>query len=402
MDPDRLDEIVAAIPPGRWMSYGDVAHAAGGTDQHARALNQRFIRSATPGAHRVLKGDGRWAGPRSATRARSAAASSPRGSSSRAAAPTPRRACAVAREAGGAAHGAPGPRKAATVEPRPSALAARPERPALRTMAACSRGRRSQPVPYLVVGLARSGVAVGAGAARRAARRWRAATPGRSPPERRAELEAAASPVHAGTSTGSSCSPAPRTVVKSPGVPRRRRWSPRRATRGMPRGRRARARLAAGAERVDRGDGLQRQDDDGRADRPDPPRRRAAPVDVAGNVGTALSTLAGDGSPATATVVCEASSFQLEDTERFAPDAGGAAQPRRGPPRPPRHASTAYRAAKLAGLRPPARRHRGRRAGGVRRRRTARRRRERVWFGDRRAGAARRARRRAVVGRRAR
>ena len=49
---------MAAIPPGRWMSYGDVAHAAGGTDQHARALNQRFIRSATPGAHRVLKGDG--------------------------------------------------------------------------------------------------------------------------------------------------------------------------------------------------------------------------------------------------------------------------------------------------------------------------------------------------------
>jgi alkylated DNA nucleotide flippase Atl1 len=58
MDPDRLDEVVAAIPPGRWMSYGDVAHAAGGTDQHARALNQRFVRSATPGAHRVLKGDG--------------------------------------------------------------------------------------------------------------------------------------------------------------------------------------------------------------------------------------------------------------------------------------------------------------------------------------------------------
>jgi len=58
MDPDRLDEIVAAIPAGRWMSYGDVARAAGGGDQHARALNQRFVRSATPGAHRVLKGDG--------------------------------------------------------------------------------------------------------------------------------------------------------------------------------------------------------------------------------------------------------------------------------------------------------------------------------------------------------
>jgi alkylated DNA nucleotide flippase Atl1 len=58
MDPDRLDEIVAAIPRGRWMSYGDVARAAGGTDRHARVLNQRFIRAETPGAHRVLKGDG--------------------------------------------------------------------------------------------------------------------------------------------------------------------------------------------------------------------------------------------------------------------------------------------------------------------------------------------------------
>ena len=47
-----------------------------------------------------------------------------------------------------------------------------------------------------------------------------------------------------------------------------------------------------------------------------------SPTEVVGNVGTALSTLAGAGLPATATVVCEASSFQLEDTERFAPDAG--------------------------------------------------------------------------------
>ena len=58
MDTDRLDEIVAAIPSGRWMSYGDVARAAGGTDRHARALNQRFIRNETPAAHRVLKSDG--------------------------------------------------------------------------------------------------------------------------------------------------------------------------------------------------------------------------------------------------------------------------------------------------------------------------------------------------------
>ncbi len=58
MDPDKLPEILAAIPPGGWMSYGDVARAAGGTDVHARALNRRFMRSALPGAHRVLKSDG--------------------------------------------------------------------------------------------------------------------------------------------------------------------------------------------------------------------------------------------------------------------------------------------------------------------------------------------------------
>jgi alkylated DNA nucleotide flippase Atl1 len=58
MDLDRMRAIVAAIPEGGWMSYGDVARAAGGSDQHARALNQRFIREQTPGSHRVLKSDG--------------------------------------------------------------------------------------------------------------------------------------------------------------------------------------------------------------------------------------------------------------------------------------------------------------------------------------------------------
>jgi len=49
MDPDRVRAIVASIPPGAWMSYGDVAAAAGGGATHARALNQRFIREDTPG-----------------------------------------------------------------------------------------------------------------------------------------------------------------------------------------------------------------------------------------------------------------------------------------------------------------------------------------------------------------
>ncbi|HET8639561.1 MAG TPA: UDP-N-acetylmuramoyl-L-alanine--D-glutamate ligase [Solirubrobacterales bacterium] len=48
-------------------------------------------------------------------------------------------------------------------------------------------------------------------------------------------------------------------------------------------------------------------------------RAAAEPVAVAGNVGTPLSSLAGEIDPG-ATVVCEASSFQLEDTTAFAPE----------------------------------------------------------------------------------
>ena len=55
---ERLREVVAAIPPGGWMSYGDVAAACGGNDRHARTLNGRFLREEIPAAHRVLKSDG--------------------------------------------------------------------------------------------------------------------------------------------------------------------------------------------------------------------------------------------------------------------------------------------------------------------------------------------------------
>jgi alkylated DNA nucleotide flippase Atl1 len=58
MDLDRMRAVVAEIPRGRWMSYGDVAAAAGGSDRHARTLNQRFLRLQLAGAHRVLKSDG--------------------------------------------------------------------------------------------------------------------------------------------------------------------------------------------------------------------------------------------------------------------------------------------------------------------------------------------------------
>jgi UDP-N-acetylmuramoylalanine--D-glutamate ligase len=49
-------------------------------------------------------------------------------------------------------------------------------------------------------------------------------------------------------------------------------------------------------------------------------REASLPVAVAGNVGTAASSLVGS-LPADATVICEASSFQLEDADVFAPEA---------------------------------------------------------------------------------
>jgi UDP-N-acetylmuramoylalanine--D-glutamate ligase len=48
-------------------------------------------------------------------------------------------------------------------------------------------------------------------------------------------------------------------------------------------------------------------------------RTAGVPVEVAGNVGTPLASLAGTIDPA-AVVVCEASSFQLEDSTEFAPE----------------------------------------------------------------------------------
>ena len=58
IDSERIRAVLASIPPGGWASYGDVAQACGGSDRHARTLNQRFRREDLPGAHRVLKSDG--------------------------------------------------------------------------------------------------------------------------------------------------------------------------------------------------------------------------------------------------------------------------------------------------------------------------------------------------------
>lgn len=58
MDDETLQEAVAGIPPGHWMSYGDVCAAAGGHPRQALGVNARLERLECPGAHRVLKADG--------------------------------------------------------------------------------------------------------------------------------------------------------------------------------------------------------------------------------------------------------------------------------------------------------------------------------------------------------
>jgi alkylated DNA nucleotide flippase Atl1 len=58
MDRDSLKAVVEAIPPGRWMSYGDVVAAAGGVPRQAIGVNGRLTRMACAGAHRVLRSDG--------------------------------------------------------------------------------------------------------------------------------------------------------------------------------------------------------------------------------------------------------------------------------------------------------------------------------------------------------
>jgi alkylated DNA nucleotide flippase Atl1 len=58
MDDASLSAVVATIPPGRWMSYGDVVKLAGGIPRQAIGVNTRLTRLQCAGAHRVLKATG--------------------------------------------------------------------------------------------------------------------------------------------------------------------------------------------------------------------------------------------------------------------------------------------------------------------------------------------------------
>ena len=95
-------------------------------------------------------------------------------------------------------------------------------------------------------------------------------------------------------------------------------------------------------------------------------RAAGRPVEVAGNVGRPLTSLVGSASP-DAWVVCELSSFQLEDVHTLKPARRRSPQPRARPPRPARHVR-ALRGAQAPDLRATGGRGHRRRAARVRRR----------------------------------
>ncbi len=172
------------------------------------------------------------------------------------------------------------------------------------------------PGPFLVVGLGRSGVAA---ARLLAARGERVTGVDAGAPAQAAGLRAAGVEVFL-DSDGLALLDGVRTVVKSPGVPREAPV------------------IAAALER-----GIEVVGELELAWRALPNRTVAVtgtngktttvellghlyrgagePVAVAGNVGTPLSNLVGEVEP-DATVICECSSFQLEDTDHFAPECG--------------------------------------------------------------------------------
>src|SRR5829696_497891 len=173
------------------------------------------------------------------------------------------------------------------------------------------------PGPFLLAGLARSGRA--AGLILRALGEEVTGCDGAAvAPDARMELEAAGVRVHERTD-GVALLAGIRTVVKSPGVPQEA---------SVIRAARARGIVVIGelelGWRLVPNELIAITGSNGKTTTTElvAAMHRAAgiPVAAAGNVGTALTTLAGALELA-ATVVCEASSFQLEDTLAFAPDA---------------------------------------------------------------------------------
>src|SRR5215211_2498019 len=173
------------------------------------------------------------------------------------------------------------------------------------------------PGPFLIVGLARSGRALGP-ALRARGERVVGCDAGAVDGAARDELERAGVAVHESTG-GPALLDGVATVVKSPGVPQ---------DAPVVRAARERGLLVIGelelGWRLLPNEVIAITGSNGKTTTSELVgqihREAGVPVAVAGNVGTALTTLAGTLDPA-AVVVCEASSFQLEDTVAFAPDA---------------------------------------------------------------------------------
>ena len=186
------------------------------------------------------------------------------------------------------------------------------------------RGAKPRPPlpggPYLVVGLARSGVAAALALRARgeevigcdAGSRDR---PGLAHNARR--LSAAGVEVHLDAS-GDALAARAGTLVKSPGVPQNAPGVAAARARGLP----VIGELEL-AWRLLKNEFIAVTGTNGKTTTTEwighIHREAAIPVAVAGNVGTAAASLIGSVAP-DATVVCEASSFQLEDTSAFAPE----------------------------------------------------------------------------------
>jgi UDP-N-acetylmuramoylalanine--D-glutamate ligase len=173
------------------------------------------------------------------------------------------------------------------------------------------------PGPFLVVGLARSGQAAALALRARGAAVM-GVDSGPVDAELRSSLEAAGVAVHA-PSDGLALLPEVSTVVKSPGVPQEAPV----VTAARHRGTRVVGELEIGWRLLPNAL-VAITGSNGKTTTVELVghihRVAGVEVAVAGNVGTALTTLPGTIDRA-AVVICEASSFQLEDTEAFAPDA---------------------------------------------------------------------------------
>jgi UDP-N-acetylmuramoylalanine--D-glutamate ligase len=175
--------------------------------------------------------------------------------------------------------------------------------------------------PYLVVGLARSGVAAALALRARGERVIGADAGSAADPNLRAaagRLSQAGVEVHLNAS-GDAFAAGAGTLVKSPGVPNSAPAVVAAATRGVP--------VLGEVElawRLVENEFVAVTGTNGKTTTTEwighIHREAALPVAVVGNVGTAASSLA-DGGAGDATVICEVSSFQLEDTIAFAPEA---------------------------------------------------------------------------------